>query len=441
MRWIACISLFCVAGCSSKLTVLTEHLNYINTSDFSVEIEPVINDKVDVPEDAIAEVEDEFDAEAVAVEDILAREEEFDDLMMPNLVGIPLRVEALVGQVNGRPVYANTVLAPLADQIAAQADKITRAELESAIRSSLYFEQETMGTIIRGGQMYELVITDLLLSEAVGGLSKEQSVGLISIVEQMRGDYTATQGGSQSRARESLARETGSSFDEFLQLQRDQILIDALYRQKIWPKVNVTWRDVQREFEQVTLENSLDAEMSPERVQAILAGLQEGLSLGSINAAKGSVSIGLIRVKKDDVLVEEIKLAFDGGATFAEVAELTGVQNGGAWETFELGDEGIEGIEVGPKIKSQLVGLSEGEVQEPFELGSSITWISILEIQEPVSLYNREIQIAMNNALRWVQFNREKDSYIQSLWGDGSLEELKKMADSVTAIAVQRYQR
>ena len=439
MRWIACIFILGASGCSSQLSVLTEHVYYVDTADFSVDVEPVLIETVAIPLDANEVVVNEIDSEAVMVEDAIAREEEFDDLMMPKLIGIPLRVESLVGQVNGRPVYANTVLAPIADQIAAEAHRHTRVELESAIRSALYYETETMGTIVRGGRMYELVITDLLLSEAVGSLSKEQSVGLISIVAKMRDDLASSQGGSHTQLRTALETQVGVSVDEFLQLQRDQILIDALYRQRIWPKVNVTWRDIQREFEQVTLTSTEDVSISDERVQAILSGLHGGISLGSIEAAKGLVTIGMIRVKQEDERVVEITEAFANGIAFSEVATSVGIENGGIWETFEFGN-GLEDIEVASKIKEQLVGLQEGEVRDPFQLGSSVIWLTIIEIQNPVSLYNREIQIAMNNALRWVQFNREKDRYVESLWGEGSLEEVKKMADSVTAIAIQRYQ-
>ena len=68
-------------------------------------------------------------------------------------------------------------------------------------------------------------------------------------------------------------------------------------------------------------------------------------------------------------------------------------------------------------------------------------WIAILEVRQPISLYNSRVQIAMHNALRWVQFNREKDRYVEALWGDGSLEEVKSMADQVKNIAVRRYQQ
>lgn len=441
MRWIASIIIFCVTGCSSPQTHAPNQANRIRAVDFSTGQQDVLKvQKIDVPEVAIEEVVEEIDETAIMVNDAISRAVEFDELMSPKLIGIPLRVEALVGQVNGRPVYANTVLDPIADQIAAVSKNFTRSELEQYIRKSLYQEQETMGVTLRGGRMYELVVTDLLLSEAVGGLSEVQSVGLISIVQRMRDDYASTQGGSQSQARAAIEQEAGVSVDKFLQSQRDQILIDALYRQKIWPKVSVTWRDIQREFEQVSHPSTGAVVISQERMNSILDGLQRRLSLVNIEAAKGSITIGRISIPKDDERIDMIKESFSNGASFAEVAEMVGVSGGGVWEIFELDEGGIETTSAGQKVKDHLAGTEVGEVKDPLELGRSLMWLSILEIQRPVSLYNRDVQIAMHNTLRWLQFNREKDRYVESLWSDGTLDEVKKMADSVTAIAVQRYQ-
>jgi len=441
MRGLAIIGLFFTPGCATELSVMTEQTRYITPTDFATEeIDPPL--EVDIPVGAIEEEIEVVESETLLIEEALAEMEEFDESLIPDLVGIPLTIEALVGQVNGRPIYANKVLDPVADQIEAASKKMSRTEFADNIRSALYAEQERMGTTIRGGRMYELVITDLLLSEAVSGMSKEQSYGLLAIVGQMRSDLTSSQGGSETRMRDIIEQQSGITVDKFLELQRDQILIDALYRQKIWPKVNITWRDIQREFEQVTLGDELLFEGDDEeRTQSVLRELKQGVTLGNIEAARGTVTLGIIRLKQDDAVVKEIRNAFADGLSFTEVATQFGIAEGGKWETFQMGLGGIEDIEVGPAIKSRLAGIGVNDYVAPFELGSSIVWISVLEVKQPISLYNRRIQIALQNALRWVQFNREKDRYVESLWGEGSLDEVKSMADRVTNIAVRRYQQ
>ena len=115
----------------------------------------------------------------------------------------------------------------------------------------------------------------------------------------------------------------------------------------------------------------------------------------------------MIRLKKEDPLVAQATSLFSTGSSFKDVASQVGVDNDGIWETFEMGLGGISDIEVGPAIKPHLVDVEEGDILEPFELGTSMVWIAILEVRQPISLYNSRVQIAMHNALRWAQFNRE----------------------------------
>ena len=223
----------------------------------------------------------------------------------------------------------------------------------------------------------------------------------------------------------------------------EKLLIDALYREKIWPKVNVSWRDIQREFEQISLEefSSEDAnDVAEERLQEILLGLRSGLNLGAIPEAKGLVSIGMIRVPKDDEsLANDVREAFVLGMSFKDVANDLDLPNDGLWQTFEMGSKGIHDIDVSDLMKEKLIGATEGEVIDSFDLGRNTVWLSIMNIQKPISIYNRPVQIAVRNQLQWIAFNREKSRFIESLWGEGSIEEVQTMSERVANIAVRRF--
>lgn len=444
IRSIAILGIAIFSGCTTQLDVLTEKVQYIRPTDFVGELETKSTNLIDVPVMAEEDVQETLQEETVLIEEALAEIEEFDESMVPNAVGIPLTVEALVGQVNGRPVYANKVLEPIADQITAIAENLTRPEFLEMTRNYLYSEEDQMGITVRGGRLYEMVITDLLLSEALSGMSEEQSYGLLSIIGQMRDDLVSSQGGSQTQLRQTIAEQAGLSVEKFLELQRDQILIDALYRQKIWPKINITWRDIQREFEQISLgEPVLYVEENQERTDIVVAALRgkPPVALGNIEVAHGTVTLGMIRLPQEDEHVQVVQEAFADGHSFQEVADIIGLGNGGIWRTFKMGLDGVEDIKVGEKIKSHLVGVQEGDIPQPFEFGSDLMWVAILEVQQPISLYNPRVQIALSNVLRNVQFHREVNRYVESLWGDGSLKEVKAMADRVTNIAVRRYQQ
>ncbi len=448
LRRVVIFGISFLAGCTSQLEVLTEESNVIHVADFAnntaIEIIPdedstKVHAENATEQDALAIAEIAI-VEEVSVENFITEVEVNE--FMPETVGVPITVEALVGQVNGRPVYANNVLAPMADQLRAESVKMNRSEFTDSIRNLLFFETEGMGGIIRGGRIYELVITELLLSEALGNMSKEQSYGVFSLLAQMRDNLASTQGGSRTQLRQSIEDEAGVTTEEFLGMQRDQILIDALQNQKIWPKVNVTWRDIQREFEKLSTNTSVPTkEMDDERIEEILRSMQAGIPLKDITAANGAITLGKIRLPKEDDRIEYVTEALASGLPFQEVADSVGISESGVWGSFELGTGGIDGIGINEIFVEKLKSISYGEVVPAFEFGTGVFWIIVLDIQEPVSLYSRSIQIALRNVLKWVQFNKEKGRFIESLWGKGSLEEVKEMADRITTIAVRRYQQ
>ncbi len=389
---------------------------------------------------ATEEETEEISIEVVQIEDVVAEVEKEYDEMMPDSVGVALTVEKLVGQINGRPVYANAVLAPIADELAAAAKTMTRSEFSAAIRDSLYSETEQMGITLRRGSVYNLVKDNLLLSESLSGMSMQKSHGLIAIIGQMRSDLASAQGGSHTQLRHDLSTQMGVSVDEFLEFQRDSILRDEFYRQKIMPKVHVSWRDIQREFEEVSYDEEVLSEEDDIRTAVIVQELRSGgKSLREIEAARGYVTLGRINLSKDDPRIDEVTVAIAEGASFATLAELADVPDGGVWNTYKMGPGGISNIKVGALIKEFLVDASEGDIFGPMELSSGVNWFSVLEVQQPISLYNRNVQMAVQSSLREAKFRREVDRYVESLWGEGSLKKVKSMAASIATIAVQRF--
>ena len=445
--------LFLVVGCSPPGIVKDIDSKVVTTSEFSHRF------KLDVPKEGAANVKKRSSTIASGNDNDVDTSASIKSEFQPTRIGIPITVEALVGQVNGRPVYANAVLDPLSDQLDANANRMSRTAfydslippvstpLPAITSLALYFEVENMGTSLVGGRMYDLVKNDLLLSEARSGMTREQEYGLFAVIGQMRSDLASAQGGSQTKMRQDIEQHSGVSVERFLEFQRDLILIEALDRQEIWPKVNVTWRDIQREFEQISFGEFIPAgEPDEARTDAVLLGLQKGIPLGSIDAAQGSVTIEKIQLSLDDPRVEEVKQGFASGLAFSDVVELVQIstveRGNGYWrKTFKMGMGGVADIDVADMIKSKLVGAVVGDVLPPTQLRTTMLWVSIAQKQKPISLYNRRIQIALRNALRWVQFNREKNRFVQSLWGEGSIHEVKAMAERVASIAVRRHHR
>ena len=437
MRWIAIVLFLCAASCTQQLNVLVQKTNYVQVDDFAGQAEDVevlsesakINfEQKDFAIDEIIEVN--LDGEIIAttvVEKEVIEENKFAPLGQK--VGVGYIVEELIGKVDGRPVFANAVLEPIEDKI--------RADLRRNKFTKKQFSEYLFVELRQ--QIQELVNRDLLLSEANAGISPEMAYGLFAVIGQMRKDYAAAQGGSSSQMRHLTEEQDGVTVDSFLESNREQILIEKLYGEKVWPNVHVTWRDIQRAFEKIYIEEfSSSAEIDEARVLEILAAMQR-LPLESIPAARGSIVLGMIRLKLDDPQIATVDELFTRGDAFLEIAESVGAKNGGVWEKFELKEGGIASTGIKQIFIDGLLNSKADNQLFVHETKTSKLWFAVLEFNEPISLYNREIQIEVRNQLRSEQFNSEQNRFLQTIWGKHSMAEVDSMAARVVKIALQRY--
>ena len=428
MRWIAIIGFFSAVGCTTQLGVFVEETRFVNLNEFGVppveEIEVVLEDSNAIV-DATVEVDlnDDLEIETTVVT------EEVQDVYVERLVGVPYTVEALIGKVNGRPLYANSVLEEIADKIQAyiKREKPTQTEFMDFVFVTLYEE------------VLNLVKKDLLLSEANSGITPELAYGLFAVIGQMRKDLASTQGGSRSQMRRLTEEQEDVSVDSFLESNKEQILIEKLYNEKIWPNVNVTWRDIQRVFEKIHIEG-FDSNLQVEelRIREVASNLKT-LPLEAIPAASGSIVLGRIKLDIGDPKIEEATEMFASGHSFLEVAVAVGAENDGVWQAYELKEGGVKNSVTSEIIAEGLLSSIEEDSLFARVTGKTHSWFAILEFNEPISLYNRDIQIAVRNQLRSEQFFAEENRYLQTIWSKNGMLEVKEMAARVANIAFQRY--
>lgn len=448
-RWLPIPLLLFAVGCSPKLTVMTEHIEVVEPSDFLMETHEI--DGTDgVTDSGVAEESlDDLAIGALIIESSSIDIEEPNEHSVLEKVGVAVTVEEMIGHVNGRPIYANEVLEPIADELRAilkqSSPKMSKMDFEEFVRNVLYRETQKWGMTIREGGMYTLVEHYLLLSEASSEMPVEQEVGLIGIMGQMKRDLVSTQGGSQAQSRQTF-EESDSSVEEFLERQREGILIDSLLRQKVIPKVSVKWRDIQREFNSIEFVETVDQIDEDEaRTTYIVDQLYSGIPLKDILIAHPLVTLGRINLKIDSPDALLAKDAFENGNTFLEVAELVKTKNGGVWDVLKCGVGGMDDIDQVQNLpdigdfKRALKGAKKGEYLEPFDYGEMRYWLSVIDIVPPISLYNKRIQMAVHEFLWRIERDRERIRFVESLWGEGSIEEVEEMAKRVAKIAAQRY--
>ena len=313
-------------------------------------------------------------------------------------------VDSLVGEVNGRPIFADEFLQEIEDRLLRAAEKLSGSERESAFR------------VIVNALLRDTVLNALILSEAEASLSPEQQMGRFAFIQSLQEEQIRQHKRSRVETERALASEGG--LDEYLKHRKEVGMVEELRRRKIDPRVIVSWRDIEREYLRRYDEFNPPA----------------------------AVMLALIRLRTVDQaeLIEQVQDRLSGGESFAAIAEELGFSGGGVWATFRMGPGGITDIDVSDPIKGVLAGLEEGQTSEPFTQGPSTLWVHVVSLQRPParSLYeDPQIQRILRNEIHRrrgeVQWNR----YINSLLERGIHDDLDVMADRLHEIAMERYGR
>lgn len=324
------------------------------------------------------------------------------DVLRPVRPGDTVIVDSLVGQINGRPVFADEFLQPIEDRLLRAAEQTRGAEREQSF------------LFIINDWLREVVLNELILAEAEASLSEQEQMGLFAMLNRVYDEEIRKGRGTKSGA-ETRRRREGDELNQYVGKQKDLVLIDHLRMEKIQPRVVVTWRDIEREYAR--------------RYEDFNPATTVTLARIRLNTASQAQ------------LIEDVTQRIEAGEAFSQIAEELSFDNGGLWETFEAGPGGIADIDVSPVMKDVLQGLTAGDTSRPFQLGSSTLWLHVVSLDRPGahSIYEPSVQIGLRNALRARRNQIEWNRYIESLLEEGIHDDLDEMAERLFDIAMSRY--
>jgi hypothetical protein len=312
-------------------------------------------------------------------------------------------VESLVGQVNGRPIYAEEFFEPIEDQLRVIAAGADRAQARRTLET--FVVQRFKAT----------VDSELVVAEAESKLSPEQQAGLFAWLRSLQEETIAERGGIRASAEASLEAEEGGSIEDFLRITRDTQLARRLLNERIEPRAIVSWRDVEQEYERRR------SEFNP----------------------RPQIRVGRIRlsVSADAASIDRVKAWVAEGKDFAAIAAELKIPDGGLWNTFELPENGIAGLEFSDAIKSRLEGLEEGAVSRPLESRDFVSWFAVIDMETPKarSIYDPEVQLAIEDELRARRRIIERERYFESLRSRWVTDDISRIERKLIDIALQRY--
>ncbi|MEE2973519.1 MAG: hypothetical protein VX672_10360 [Planctomycetota bacterium] len=136
-------------------------------------------------------------------------------------VGLAYPVEGLVGQINGRPVFADEFLIPLESRILRIVAEMPRPQAVQQV------------DLLVARRFQEYLNSELIIAEAESRLSPEQQQGVLAWLTSMQEDMITSRGGTRDSATSSIEDEFGLSLEEFVSQRRSVALAQDLLRKRV----------------------------------------------------------------------------------------------------------------------------------------------------------------------------------------------------------------
>jgi hypothetical protein len=312
-----------------------------------------------------------------------------------------------VGQINGRPIFADEFLDPIGERLRQLVIEYERPDSRRAIAQ------------IVSERFDEWVDSELVIAEAESLLTPEERQGLIGWFRNLQEAEILKRGGTRTAAEASAEEQFDMTLDEILQMSKNRALAGDLLRKRVQPRAIVTWRDMERDFAQ--------------RVSEFAPGAT--LVLGRIQ----------FNTRRQPAEIERTKALFAEGRTFPEVTEALGIPDEGKWPegVVVLGPEGLEGSGFRDEFLEQIALLQVGGVSPAFEVGSSTVWLSLRSREEPPpkDIFDRDVQLALRGELETQREAIERGRYVASLRRQWVAEGIEAMRAKLIDIALRRYWR
>lgn len=312
-------------------------------------------------------------------------------------------LDAKVGDVNGKPIFTSSFFEPIEARLIAEAERLPAGEWRASAGR------------IMSQRLDGIIADELLRAEALAALTPTQRVGLQAFLSNFRNNLLSENLGSSQLAEQRLRENQGITLDEAMRQKEVDTLVQLTLIREINRRVNVSWRDIKQRYER-----DID-EFSPPPTAVLV----------------------VIRAFKDEAeKVDAIRSRLDAGEAFADIAaselnnyntEQQGVQRVRLEGSFE------ETQFFGPDALNDATrGLSLGEWTGPIELGSSVYWIQLSDLeQESVSLYDAQLQIQRDLTLERREQAREQ--YFERLQERARVSTRDEVLIRLFEIAEQRY--
>lgn len=324
------------------------------------------------------------------------------------LAGKPQRifVDAMVGQINGKAVYANDVFNEIGPE------QLVRI---GQVNPRLVFREQAQ-RLIRD-TMRSRIFNALIVAEAERNLSPQEQLGLLGFLKREREKMLAEYGGgSLAETNQRLRREQGYDLDQALENKRKQTLIEKYLFEKLMPKISVNRRKIERYYR----DNPQEFNPSP------------------------SVTVRVIIVRSESDAAEVDK-ALASGVTFEEAARkfsTARANEGGLMPTFALNSPLSEFNELAwNELNEKVRTLTEGQHSDRTPIREGFGWVKLEKLEGGRSRSLQEAFLDIEVLLKNQKYKALYDKYLLDLLDNGNFTPLDEMSNELLRVAMDRFAR
>ncbi len=308
--------------------------------------------------------------------------------------------DAMVGQINGKPIYASAIFAELGEE------SLTRLGQEQPRNR---FIQEVASSV---KDLLEARVTNtLIVAEAEADLTAQERAQMQAVLVKEREKVVAKYLGVPARAQEALIAEGyPRGLDDYVEELRQQMLVGQYRMSNISPKVHVTRQQIERYYQ-----DHID-----EYVES------------------GQVTLRLIRVDDDDT-ADIVENALNAGEPFADVAERHTVYSRGTGGRRDFTDNMETFDSLADEFDAAVQQLAVGEHSARIVTNDQYWWI-YLEAYEPGNSRSlQDVYLEIEGKLRQQRETALFVQHIARMRNDGNYTPVNEMVITITEIAVNRY--
>lgn len=313
-----------------------------------------------------------FDATADVGQPVLSDER-------PKEVGEPVFVDAKIGDVNNRAIYASAFVNELGDRLTRSYIELTKGDPR---RGRAAWRRQAVQQI--QFKLNGIIEDEVLRAEALNALKPEQKAGFFNWLNNVRSEVVAESRGIEAAANEQLSASNGTTLDQFMKNKEQQELINFILQTRIKARVNTSWRDIQLAYERQYKEYNPTplavfrtiqiSSRTPEEAARVTAEFEKGRSFDEIETELYNARR---RPSEDD----------DDTENTLNILDTT------RFDVFELDTELSESaFYSSPEVNEAVRKLAEGQHAGPFVISGNTFWIKLEKIiRLSMDLYNAQI--------------------------------------------------